>query len=77
MIFGMVFIICCVTSLSPTGYCPLARARTTYLWREIKGREDFSLDIKARRSGIAAKSHLQPEDLRSEDELHPGFGIYF
>ncbi len=78
MIFGMVFIICCVTLIvSDRVLPPLARARTTYLWREIKGREDFSLDIKSSKIWYRSKNHIY--NLKTFDQKTSsiqGFGIY-
>jgi lipopolysaccharide export system permease protein len=46
-IIAMVFILCCFTLVLQDRVLPLLyKKRTTYYWREMKGRTDFYLDIK-------------------------------
>jgi lipopolysaccharide export system permease protein len=78
MIFGAVFIICCATLIvSDRVLPPMARARTTYLWREIKGRQDFSLDIKSSKIWYRSKNYIY--NLKTFDQKTSaiqGFGVY-
>lgn len=79
LIFGAVFILCCVTLiLSDRVMPPLAKSRTFYLWREIKGRKDFSLDIKSSKIWYRSKNYIY--NLKTFDRATnsiQGFGIYF
>lgn len=79
LIFGAILIICCINLVVNDRIVPpLARKRTAYLWREIKGRTDLSLDIKSSKIWLRNKNYIY--NLRTFDRAKhsiQGFGIYF
>ena len=79
LLFGMIFLICCLSlTVSDRILPPLARARTIYLWREIKGRKDFSLEIRSSKIWYRSKSYIY--NLQTFDRatnIIRGFGVYF
>jgi lipopolysaccharide export system permease protein len=79
LIFGMIFIVCCTTLvISDRVLPPLAKKRTAFLWREIKGRKDFSLDIKSSKIWYRSKNFIY--NLKTYDRATSsiqGFGVYF
>lgn len=78
LVFGAIFIACCVTLVTYDRVVPpLARQRLIYYWKEIKGRKDFSLDIKTTKIWYRSKNHIY--NLRLFDKqknLIEGLGIY-
>ena len=79
LIFGAIFIACCVTLIMYDRVVPpLARQRTSYYWKVIKGRNDFSLDIKTTKIWYRSKNYIY--NLRVYDKSTStiqGIGIYF
>ena len=79
LIFGAIFIACCCTlMLYDRVVPPLARAKTLYYWKEIKKRDDFTLDIKTSRIWYRSKGYIY--NLRAYDKntaTIQGLGIYY
>lgn len=79
LIFGAIFIACCFTLILHDRIAPpLARARTSFYYRVIKNRPDFSMDIKTSKIWYRSKNNiynLQTFD-KSTNTIH-GIGIYF
>jgi lipopolysaccharide export system permease protein len=79
LLFGAIFIACCLTLVSYDRVVPpLARSRTAYYWKAIKGRTDFTMDIKTSKIWYRSKNFIY--NLRIYDKatstIH-GIGIYF
>lgn len=79
LIFGAIFIACCFTLVTYDRVVPpLARKRTSYYWRVIKKRPDFTVDIKTSKIWYRSKNYIY--NLRVYDNatstIH-GIGIYF
>lgn len=79
LIFGAIFIACCLTLITYDRIVPpLARKRTSYYWREIKKRPDFTVDIKTSKIWYRSKNYIY--NIRVYDSatstIH-GIGIYF
>ncbi len=78
LIFGAIFISCCVTLVTYDRIVPpLNKQRMIYMWKEIKGRKDFSLDIKTSKIWYRSKNYIY--NLRVFDKkknLIEGIGIY-
>lgn len=78
LIFGAIFISCCLTLVTYDRIVPpLERIRTLYFYKEIKGRKDFSLDIKATKIWYRSKNYIY--NLRLFDKKRntiEGLGIY-
>ena len=79
LIFGAIFIACCLTLVTYDRIVPpLARQRLVYYWKEIKGRQDFSLDIKTTKIWYRSKNHIYNLRLFDKKERKiQGVGIYF
>jgi lipopolysaccharide export system permease protein len=79
LIFGAIFIACCFTLVTYDRVVPpLARKRTAYYWKEIKGRPDFTMDIKTSKIWYRSKNFIY--NLRIYDKATStiqGIGIYF
>jgi len=79
LIFGAIFIACCLTLICYDRVVPpLARMRTSYEWRVIKGRKDFSMDIKTSKIWYRSKNFIY--NLKYYDKATAtiqGIGIYF
>ena len=79
LIFGIILTICCTSLvINDRVVPPLARSRTMYLWREIKGRKEFSLDIRSSKIWYRSQNYIY--NLRTFDKSEnriSGFGIYF
>lgn len=79
LIFSAIFILCCVSLIiNDRVVPPLAQKRTLYLWREIKGRKDFSLDIKSSKIWYRSQNYIY--NLKTFDKANntiQGFGVYF
>jgi lipopolysaccharide export system permease protein len=79
LIFGAIFIACCFTLVAYDRIVPpLARLRTAYYWKVIKGRNDFSMDIKTSKIWYRSKNYIY--NLRVYDKRTAtiqGIGIYF
>ncbi|MBI2605771.1 MAG: LPS export ABC transporter permease LptG [Deltaproteobacteria bacterium] len=78
LIFGAIFIACCLTLVTYDRVVPpLTRQRMVYYWKNIKGRKDFSLDIKATKIWYRSKNYIY--NLRLFDKKRnaiEGIGIY-
>jgi lipopolysaccharide export system permease protein len=47
IVFSLVFVVCCLSiSMQDRILPPLYKKRTLYFWRELKGRQDFYMDLK-------------------------------
>ncbi len=79
LIFTAVFILSCISLIvNDRVVPPLAQKRTLYLWREIKGRKDFSLDIKSSKIWYRSQNYIY--NLKTFDKANnaiQGFGVYF
>ncbi|MBI3542819.1 MAG: LptF/LptG family permease [Deltaproteobacteria bacterium] len=79
LIFGAIFISCCLTLVTYDRVVPpLAKRRTAFYWRVIKNRPDFTVDIKTSKIWYRSKNYIY--NLRvydaSTSTIH-GIGIYF
>lgn len=78
LIFGAIFIACCFTLVTYDRIVPpLNKQRMVFYWKEIKGRKDFSLDIKTSKIWYRSKNYIY--NLRLFDKkknLIEGIGIY-
>lgn len=79
LIFGVLFIASCLTLVTYDRVVPpLARQRLVYFWKEIKGRSDFTLDIKTSKIWYRSKNYIYNLRLyNKETSTIQGFGIYF
>ncbi len=79
LIFGCIFIACCFTLVVYDRIVPpLAKQRTIYYWKVIKGRQDFTMDIKTTKIWYRSKNLIY--NLRLFDKgtnTIQGIGIYF
>jgi lipopolysaccharide export system permease protein len=79
LIFAAIFIACCVSLITSDRLMPpFARKRTTYYWKVIKGRQDFTMDIKTSKIWYRSKNFIY--NLRLYDKntaTIQGLGIYF
>ncbi|MEW6056443.1 MAG: LPS export ABC transporter permease LptG [Bdellovibrionota bacterium] len=79
LIFGVIFIGCCITLMIHDRIIPpLAKQRTAYYWRVIKNRPDFTMDIKTSKIWYRSKNYIY--NLRVYDaktSTIQGIGIYF
>lgn len=79
LIFGAIFIACCLTLVTYDRIIPpLAKKRTAFYWREIKHRPDFTVDIRTSKIWYRSKNYIY--NLRLYDKATAtiqGIGIYF
>jgi lipopolysaccharide export system permease protein len=79
LIFGAIFIACCLTLVMYDRVVPpLARYKTMYYWHVIKNRPDFTMDIKTSKIWYRSKNYIY--NLRVYDKKTAtiqGIGIYF
>ncbi len=78
LIFGAIFIASCITLITYDRIVPpLERHRLLFYWKEIKGRKDFSLDIKTSKIWYRSKNYIY--NLRLFDKqtnIIQGIGVY-
>ncbi len=79
LILVSVFVACCLTLVVYDRIVPpMAKKRTAYYWKAIKGRNDFTLDIKTSKIWYRSKNYIY--NLRYYDQQSAtiqGIGIYF
>lgn len=79
LIFGAIFIACCLTLVMYDRVVPpMARSKTMYYWHVIKNRPDFTMDIKTSKIWYRSKNYIY--NLRVYDKKTAtiqGIGIYF
>lgn len=79
LIFGAIFIACCLTLVIYDRVVPpMARNKTLYYWHVIKNRPDFTMDIKTSKIWYRSKNYIY--NLRAYNKKTAtiqGIGIYF
>ena len=79
LIFGAIFIACCLTLVAYDRVVPpMARQRTSFYWKQIMKRQDFTVDIKTSKIWYRSKNYIYNLRLydKSTSTIH-GIGIYF
>lgn len=78
LIFGAIFISCCLSLVIHDRLVPpLTKQRMVYYWKEIKGRKDFSLDIKTSKIWYRSKNYIYNLRLfNKETSTIEGISIY-
>ncbi|MGE4231994.1 MAG: LptF/LptG family permease [Bacteriovoracia bacterium] len=79
LIFGAIFIACCASLVMYDRVIPpLASKRTVYYWKVIKGRHDFTLDIKTSKIWYRSKNFIYNLKLYDKEKSTiQGLGVFF